>query len=141
MELILFVLDWGIKCARELEGPFIPCVTVEDEAGERHLHNFIADRREQAIDEAMVFADEVGAQSRVAVCYDGFVAIGGTVFWSASPLEPRVGAQLNAIIVVARDRGRAEAQVVFAQRYKPKKPRQRFSTVGAPVFLGEPSHG
>jgi|GEM_PF-5337721 hypothetical protein len=80
-ELIVFVLDFGIKCVRDLGGPFIPCVTVEDGAGKRHLHSFVADRLEQAIDEAMVFADSVDAQSRVAVSYDGFVAIDGTVLW------------------------------------------------------------
>ena len=96
---------------------------------------------EQAVDEAMVFAGSVDTQSRVAVSYEGFVAIDETVLWSAFPLVPRVGAQMNAIIVVARDRGSTEARVVYAQRYKPKKPRQRFRTVGNPVFLGQPSQG
>jgi len=102
-------------------------VTVEDEAGVRHLHLIVVDRLEQAVDQAMVFADEVDINSRVAVAYDGSVTI--------------CGAQMDAIIVVARDRGRTEAQVVFAQRYKPKRPRQRFRTVGSPVFLGQPSQG
>lgn len=30
MEVILFVLDYDVKCVRDLEGPFIPSVTVED---------------------------------------------------------------------------------------------------------------
>ena len=93
----------------------------------RHLHLIVVDRLEQAVDQAMVFADEVDINSRVAVAYDGSVTI--------------CGAQMDAIIVVARDRGRTEAQVVFAQRYKPKRPRQRFRTVGSPVFLGQPSQG
>lgn len=140
-EFILFVLDYSVKCVRDEDGPFIPSVSVEDEAGERHLHLMVADRLEQAIDKAMVFADEVDTRSRVAVSYDGFVAIDGAVQWSAFPLGPSAGAQMNAIIVVARDRGSTEAQVVLAQRYKPKKPPRRFRTVGSPLFLGQPSHG
>ena len=124
MELIFFVLDYGIKCVREEDGPLIPFVTVEDEAGVRHLHLMAVDRSEQAIDQAMVFADEVDIHSRVAVGYDGSVTIDG--------------AQMDAVIVVARDRGRTEAQVVFAQPYEPKRPRQRFRRVGDPVFLGQP---
>jgi hypothetical protein len=89
----------------------------------------------------MVFADSVDTQSRVAVSYDGFVAIDGTVLWSAFPLGPRIRGQMKAIIVVAKDRGRTEAQVVFAQRYKPKKARERFKTIGTPVLLGQPSQG
>jgi hypothetical protein len=127
MELIFFVLDYGIKCVRDEEGPLIPSVTVEDEAGVRHLHLIVVDRLEQAIDQAMVFGDEVDIHSRVAVAYDGSVTVDG--------------AQMDAIIVVARDRGRTEAQVVFAQRYKPKKPRQRFRAVGNLVFLCKPSRG
>ncbi|MGC2650335.1 MAG: hypothetical protein WA304_05965 [Candidatus Cybelea sp.] len=141
MELILFVLDYGISCVRDVDGPFTPCVTVEDEGGTRHLRIIVADRLERAIDEAMAFAGSVDTQSRVAVSYDGFVAIDEPALWSAFPLVQRVGAQMNAIIVVARDRGRTEAQVVYAQRYKPNKARQRFRTVGDPVFLGQPSQG
>jgi hypothetical protein len=127
MKFVLFVLNYGIKSVRDLEGPFIPSVSVEDEAGKRHLHPFMADRREHAVDEAMVFADSVDTQSRVAVSYDGSVMMGD--------------AAMDAIVVVARDRGSTEAQVRVAQCYKPKKPGHRFSTVGSPVFLGRPSQG
>ena len=48
MELIFFVLDYGIKCVRDEDGPLIPFVTVEDEAGVRHLHLMVVDRSEQA---------------------------------------------------------------------------------------------
>jgi hypothetical protein len=120
--LLFFALDHGVDSVRS-GGPLIPFLLTESQ-GERKLERFVANRLEDALDNAVRRANDlpIGAE-RWAIAYDGYLTVGGT--------------RHDAIYVEGVERG-AGRSFVLAQRYVPKTRFRSLKAVGNPALLPSP---
>jgi hypothetical protein len=117
--LAMAALDYGM--ASRCDSPaLVPFVVMESD-GQRYIQRFDAEPYEAAVAEAKAFLAKVSdSTSAYALAYDGFVTIEGT--------------QFDAILVIAGERGDANA-FVFTQRYDAAA--APITLIGSPAFIGE----
>jgi hypothetical protein len=106
LQLIFVALEHGVGSVKGSDGPLIPFLMAEDEAGQRSLSRFLTGSGpNEARQHALEAVGRLPAEPRrYAVAADGQVTIGA--------------GQFPAIIVEAGERG-AGGGFVFVQRFRP----------------------
>lgn len=120
LHLALVALDHAVDAVRG-GGPLVPFVLVEAEGG-RDLARFVTGTLDGSVDEARRYLLGRSDALRAALAYDGYFTLDGTRY--------------DAVFVEAQEAGRASS-IVLCQRYRPRRRRRPFQTIGPPGDAGD----
>ena len=120
LDLAFVALDHAVDAVRH-GAQLAPFALVEADGG-RHLARFVTGTLERSIEEAREYLRGRTDALQAALAYDGFFTLDGTRY--------------DAVFVEAQEAGQASA-IVLCQRYRPKKRRRAFQTIGNPGDAGD----
>lgn len=120
LDLAFVALDHAVDAVRG-GGPLAPFVLVEAEGG-RDLARFVTGTLEGSVDEARRYLLGRDDALQAALAYDGYFTLDGTRY--------------DAVFVEAQEAGR-DSSIVLCQRYRPRKRRRPFQTIGTPGDAGD----
>jgi len=77
LKAVSFALADGIKSVRDSKGALIPFALLEDAAGKRTVHRFVAQPYEVSVEKAVSFLRDNTDAAILVIAYDGFVTMDG----------------------------------------------------------------